>query len=82
MSSRCYSDITVNYVQRFPLRWPDNLRSAVEKRAEKHFRSLNNEIVVLLKLGLANMTEETQALSAADKIIDQVKKNKRPTGNI
>lgn len=61
----------------FTLRMPENLRAAIDKRAEKRLRSINNEIVVLLKLGLANETEESEALNAADKFISQVKNGNR-----
>jgi len=68
-------------INRFNLRLPDNLRGAVEKRAGNHLRSVNNEIVVLLKMGLANETEETKALSDADKLIARVKRAKRAKSN-
>ena len=58
----------------FPLRMPEDLRTAIEKRSEERLRSLNNEIVILLKLGLVNETDESKALNSADKIISQVKK--------
>ena len=51
----------------FTLRMPNDLREAIEKRAEKRLRSINNEIVILLKLGLVNGMEESEALNAADK---------------
>jgi hypothetical protein len=62
---------------RFNLRLPDNLRGAIEKRAETHLRSVNNEIVVLLKMGLVNEVEESKALSNADKVIARAKRAKR-----
>ena len=77
MSSRCYIGIDMTLVNRFNLRLPDNLRGAVEKRAETHLRSVNNEIVVLLKMGLVNKVEESKALSNADKLIVRVKRAKR-----
>ena len=61
----------------FNLRMPENLRTAINKRAKNRLRSINNEIVVLLKLGLANETEESEALNAADKFISQVKNGNR-----
>ena len=54
-------------VNRFNLRLPDNLRGAVEKRAETHMRSVNNEIVVLLIMALVNEVEESTTLSNAYK---------------
>ena len=77
MSSRCYSGITMTLVNRFNLRLPENLRGVVEKRAETHLRSVNNEIVVLLKLGLVNGMEESRALNDADKLIVRAKRAKR-----
>ena len=58
----------------FTLRMPEDLRKAIDKRAEERLRSINNEIVVLLKLGLANEMEESKALNTADKFISQVNK--------
>jgi hypothetical protein len=58
----------------FTLRMPDDLRKAVEKRAEERLRSINNEIVILLKLGLVNEVDESNALNTADKFISEAKK--------
>ena len=55
----------------FTLRMPDDLRKAIDKRAEQRLRSINNEIVVLLKLGLVNGMEESKALNTADKFISE-----------
>ena len=60
----------------FNLRMPEALRTVVDKRADKRLRSVNNEIVILLKLGLANEAEESVALNAADKLISRAKKEK------
>lgn len=60
----------------FPLRIPEELRTAVEKRAEERLRSINNEIVILLKLGLVNETAESKALNSAKKLISQEKEAK------
>jgi hypothetical protein len=60
----------------FPLRIPEELRTAVEKRAEERLRSINNEIVILLKLGLVNDTDESKALNSAKKLISQEKEAK------
>lgn len=67
----------MNAVNRFNLRIPDALRNIIEKRAEVRMRSLNNELLVLLKMGLANELEEPQALSFADKLIAQQQDDKR-----
>ena len=58
----------------FNLRMPEELRLAVERRAEERLRSINNEIVILLKLGLANQADESEALKVTDKLIAQTKK--------
>ena len=60
----------------FPLRIPEELRTAVEKRAEERLRSINNEVVILLKLGLVNDTDESKALNSAKKLISQEKEAK------
>ena len=57
----------------FTLRMPDDLREAVEKRAMERLRSINNEIVILLKLGLANEADESEALNAAlETLVSQI----------
>ena len=58
----------------FPLRMPDDLREAVEKRAGERMRSINNEIVILLKLGLVNEADESKALKSAKDLISQAEK--------
>ena len=63
--------------KRFSLRLPNDLRDAIENRAEGRLRSINNEIVILLKLGLVNETEESKALKAADELILQTKKENK-----
>ena len=60
----------------FPLRLPEDLRKAVDKRAEERLRSINNEIVILLKLGLVNEMDESKALNSANTLISQAKKAK------
>ncbi len=42
-------------------------------------RSVNNEMIVLLKLGLANKAEEPKALTTADKLIARTGKLKQKT---
>jgi hypothetical protein len=71
----------MNSVKRFTLRLPPSLQSVIAKRAEKRMRSINSEIVILLKLGLANETDEPRALMSADRLITQAKGKKRATGN-
>ena len=58
----------------FTLRMPDELREAIENRAERRLRSINNEIVILLKMGLVNDSDESNALNTADKLIAHSKK--------
>ena len=60
----------------FNLRMPDDLRGAIDKRAEERLRSINNEIIILLKLGLVNEAEEAEALTSANKLISQEKEAK------
>lgn len=50
---------------------PNELRAAIDKRAEERLRSINNEIVILLKLGLANEADETVALKKANELMTQ-----------
>lgn len=64
-------------VNRFNLRLPETLRDVIKKRAEERMRSINNELLVLLKMGLVNEIVEPQALRAADKLIAQKQNNKR-----
>ena len=72
MSSKYYSGMTMTKSKVFNLRMPEELREAVEKRAEERLRSINNEIVILLKLGLVNEVDESRALNTADKLVSQV----------
>lgn len=64
----------------FTLRMPNELRAAIDKRAEERLRSINNEIVILLKLGLANEADETVALKKANKLMTQ-KANRTQDGS-
>lgn len=77
MSSRYYSNTTMVKNKVFNLRMPDDLRQAVEQRAKQRFRSINNEIVILLKLGLANEVDESVALKSADTLLAQTGKRKK-----
>jgi len=76
MSRGYYSGMTMAKNKVFNLRMPEDLRTAVEKRAEERLRSINNEIVILLKLGLVNDTDESKALNSAKKLISQEKEAK------
>jgi hypothetical protein len=51
------------------IRLPQSLYNAIAKRARKRLRSVNNEMVVLLKIGLANETDEVKALKSAEELI-------------
>jgi hypothetical protein len=53
------------------LRLPSDLATFVERLAKQRFRSLNSQLIVLLKVGLANEMEEQKALSAADELMAQ-----------
>ena len=45
----------------YNLRMPGDLRAVIDKRAGQRLRSINNEMVILIKLGLVNETEESKA---------------------
>jgi len=51
------------------LRLPSDLAKVIELLAKQRLRSLNSQLIVLLKVGLVNTTEEQKALSAADERI-------------
>jgi hypothetical protein len=53
------------------LRIPSDLAQVIELLAKQRLRSLNSQLIVLLKVGLANEMEEQKALSAADERIAQ-----------
>ena len=61
----------------YNLRMPGDLRAVIDKRAGQRLRSINNEMVILIKLGLVSETEESKALKAADKLVSQAKKKNR-----
>lgn len=58
----------------YNLRMPGDLRAVIDKRAGQRLRSINNEMVILIKLGLVNETEESKALKASDELISRAKK--------
>ncbi len=64
------SQANENHKKRALVRLPPALYAAVRQRSLQRMRSVNNEIIVLLKLGMANEMEEAAALTAADKMID------------
>jgi plasmid stability protein len=53
------------------IRLPSSLYTAIQTRSKAHLRSVNNEMIVLLKLGLVSEMGEAEALSAADVLISQ-----------
>lgn len=53
------------------LRLPQDVYNAVAARAALHMRSVNNELVVLLKLGLVYVDPESDALIRADELIEK-----------
>jgi hypothetical protein len=58
----------------YNLRMSEDLRAVIDKRAGQRMRSINNEMVILIKLGLVNETEESKALKASDELISRAKK--------
>ena len=61
----------------YNLRMPGDLRAVIDKRAGQRMRSINNEMVILIKLGLVNGTEESKALKASDELISRAKKENK-----
>jgi len=55
--------------KRVLVRLPSQLHSVISKRASQHLRSINSELIVLLKRGLVSVEPEAEALSAADKLL-------------
>jgi len=53
------------------LRLPLGVADFISALSRKRLRSLNNQILALIKLGIANEKEENQALIDADQIIAQ-----------
>ena len=53
------------------LRLPLGVADFINALSRKRLRSLNNQILALIKLGIANEKEENQALIDADQIISQ-----------
>ena len=51
------------------IRLPQSLYSAIAERAGKRLRSANNEMVVLLKMGLVNEMDEEKALKKSEEFI-------------
>lgn len=51
------------------LRLPEKLHTAIEDRAKQRMRSVNSEMIVLLKLGFVNADNEAQGLRAADALL-------------
>lgn len=51
------------------LRLPGDLAKIIEILSEKRLRSLNSQMIALLKIGLVSEMEEQKALAAADELI-------------
>jgi len=51
------------------VRLPGDIASIIETMAHQRVRSFNNQIIALIKLGLVNDKDESQALSEADELI-------------
>ena len=62
--------------KRFAFRLPFSLFRAVEDRAVLHMRSINNEMIVLLKIGLTNNGAESEALEKAEKLLKSYESEK------
>ena len=57
--------------KRVLLRLPQNLYDIIENRASQNLRSVNSEMIILLKLGLVNQVDEAQSLKAASKLMSE-----------
>ena len=65
--------------KRILLRLPHTLYSLVEKQAALKLRSVNNELIVLLKMGLVNDAEEAKVLEMANQLVtESTAKTDRP----
>ncbi len=53
------------------LRLPLGVADFIDALSQKRLRSHNNQILALIKMGIANEKEENQALIDADQIIAQ-----------
>jgi hypothetical protein len=54
------------------VRLPKSIARIIETMAHQRVRSFNNQMIALIKMGLANETEEAKALSNADALIAQL----------
>lgn len=62
--------------KRVPLRVPADLYEAIQQRAQKRVRSVNGELIALLKLGLASEMDEGAAFEKVDQALAQKAKSK------
>ena len=61
-------------LQKITLRISPDFYAYIEKQADQRLRSINNEMLALLKRGLVSEKEETIALAEADERIAQFSK--------
>jgi hypothetical protein len=64
----------------FVLRLTPELYKLIEGRAKKNLRSVNSELVILLKLGLGCDIQESKSIKRADELIEQA--NSEPNQSI
>ena len=55
--------------KRILLRMPEELHTLIDNRANEHLRSVNSELIVLLKRGLACSSNERESLKMADRLL-------------
>lgn len=58
-----------NQLKQTAVRIPLTLFKVIENRAKKRLRSVNNELLMLAKMGLSNPLGEDEALKAAEEMI-------------
>ena len=66
------TSITSDKQKKVLLRLPGDVASIIETMARQRVRSFNNQVIALIKMGLVNDKEESQALSEADARITRI----------
>ena len=59
------------------IRLPASLYALIETRAAASLRSINSEMIALLKIGLIQNRKEAELLSAADDLLAKNEKKKK-----
>jgi len=59
------------------IRLPQPLYDLIETRAKASLRSVNSEMIALLKIGLIQNRKEAELLSAADQLLSQSEKKEK-----